>query len=109
MAASKTTKPQGSKTGKAIDSLKDLVEHIKQIHDKCEGTVEKTIPIKPEWRKQIVELKNVESELEQLAAKRRTLKNAFWSRVEIDINTYDRSLRYNLDTDEIEVLSKDKE
>jgi hypothetical protein len=79
----------------------------------CDEKKEKlvsTMKVRDEWRPKLDAMKQAKQEardileqLEKAQAKYETLKKAFWSEVEIDLNDFGNPMTYNMNTDEIEI------
>lgn len=81
--------------------------------DDSSQVVERSIPMKKEWRAAKQKLSDATKEFQtqtkkafSLAEKRKTLHSAFWALVEQDLNIFDQNMRYNKDSDEIEIIAK---
>lgn len=85
-------------------------------HDHSSEQVERTIPVRPEWKEKAKKCKEAAARghelYEELMKQRQvfeTYTKSFWSTVEIDLGIYDRNMRLNTETMEIEILSKSEE
>ena len=79
----------------------------REKHDK----VVRSFPAKPEWvkdwtanRTKVMELELMTDALKKKFMELSTYRSAFWAKVEIDMGVFDKHLRFNEDTKEIEVL-----
>ncbi len=88
------------------ETVGKVLEAIQAINGEMESKVVKSLPMKNEWRKKWAELEKAKNEEIQLERKRKALHRAFWAAVEQDTEIY-ADMRYNTETDEIEVLAED--
>ena len=94
-------------------------EEVKKLISMMEGEEEeqrelKTIPMRKEWRNSCDALSKQKSIvvdlLEKVEAEKHkhdTLHKAFWSQVEIDLNDFSHSMKYNSKTDEIIIFANE--
>ena len=97
-----------------MDFLKMLKEMADEVSEKRK--VVKTIKIKKSWEPALKDLRDAQEEgnkildeLEKTRNKTETLKKAFWSRVEIDLNDFDSNMRVNREKNVIEIYEEDEE
>lgn len=96
-------------------------EDFKKLISMMEGEEEerrelKTIPMRKEWRhscdiltKQQSLMVDLVEKLEAEKNKYDTLRKAFWSQVEIDLNDFNHTMRYDLKADEIIIFANKDE
>ncbi len=71
--------------------------------------VEKTIPMKPEWKKLREEWMKHRDAYKEAEAKASTLRKAFWSKVEMDSGIYNQEMEVDDENNEIKIFADDKE
>lgn len=72
-------------------------------------TVTRSLPMKSEWRKLRDDMMNASDQADQARSKWESKKSLFWSTVENDLQDFGHQMRYNKETDEIEVLADEEE
>jgi hypothetical protein len=87
----------------------DDCEHCHEERD--EKRVVKSIPIRREWRSALDKLTKekekafeLTEQLKGIVKKMGSLKGLLFGQIEEDLGVYDKNLRYNSKTDEIEIL-----
>jgi hypothetical protein len=86
---------------------KELIKGIRAFKDELSGVekkVLKTFPMKSEWVEKFAILEDLTEQIAQMEAKRQSLRQGFWSTVELESEIYDKQMRVNKETNEIEVL-----
>lgn len=103
---------------KILDSFGDYLEdQLIKIKERDDMIVEKTVPMKPKWKKDWENLcavteqqdevyEKAKAELDAIEKKRETLHGKLWSSIKDELGIYDQLMRYNNETNEIEVLQE---
>lgn len=95
--------------------LEHLVEHLSG-DEEVKRRVIKTFPMKdkwkPLWNKLEIARKEANAKIDELCLlkqKHATAKKLFWGTVETELGIFDKSLSYNEESNEIEVLEEVEE
>lgn len=96
--------------------LDKLIEEVKEMVDSKDRVVERTIPLRKEWKKTMKEMQDAKDEaadamrgVQKLMDKANTKKSAFWAQVESDLDDYSTSMRFNCDTQEIDIFARQED
>lgn len=85
------------------DFLKDVIDGFGEDNE----IVEKSIPVKASWKKMHDELEELDEQFKELDKKIDAKKDLMWSTIQIETGEYVKHLRYNTETEEIEMRIPD--
>ncbi len=90
---------------KGADGLDKLIKHLKGD----DGVVERTIPIKKEWQVQMEKMLNMEKVAKAAVERFEKEKRKFWATIEMELDMFDRNMRFNKKKMEIEVMKEEED
>ena len=93
-----------------LTGLKEVAERVVSV---SERSVEKSVKVKPSWKKMIDEMEALRLEVietkekvDNLVDRLQNRKKIFWATIESDLGLYDRDMRLTDDYKKIEILEE---
>lgn len=84
-----------------MSDMDDLLKRITENVDVEHGKVLKRIPLKPEWKVRSDEFITLAEHLAEMMAKLKSLRNNFWTGIEIDTGHFINNMEFDREKNEI--------